>query len=240
MSIETSNKYQIYAIALILCIISGFIALALQDKPGEHYMWIPLSTFAASAIVALLRLMLDLSKHQIDILLQDRREFFEVSASGYMAEQVFSRYCDFAEEYTSKVQDVFKKLMAEGDTQAATGYANELAKIRVSHTLWLTDDVNERLETIEKILREIGGNQRLYEARGDLPGRDLLYESFEKFSQIMHLPGQMGIRNEQRREKIEGESLIGIITFLRDTLRVNELTNMRNTVIDKALGSSKG
>lgn len=99
----------------------------------------------------------------LNSILQKDLQSFTMWSSTHMANVTFDKQVDFWEEYLDLATKSVQNLWHHWPNEKSEKFANELRDLRRSkkHLLWLTRDINERLEVFEKKLRDIWGKAHI-------------------------------------------------------------------------------
>lgn len=222
-----------YIILALVFIASLFIAIALPLDAVFK------GVFASPALLALISALFQIARDQAvfekQLEIQALQQKFSLGATSHMANKAFDKHIEFCEEYMSELQSTFYNLFSKGDTAEAIEYANKLFGIREKYAIWLTTDINERLESYEKLIRELGANARFIETTRESPAhseqRSLFIDNnFELFGQLLGTSsGEKEINYDRAIEgaKIKVKAILGIaeLTQLRSELIQNAINN---------------
>jgi len=86
--------------------------------------------------------------------LADIQNAFSIGATSHMAAVLFDKHIGFCEEYKDAMSRVLPALI-EGGVEQAPPDVTELSKIRQKWALWLTDDIEGKLDQFEKRMLRI-------------------------------------------------------------------------------------
>lgn len=116
------------------------------------------SAIGAPAAVALLNLLGNWA-------IERRKSVFSIGISSHMADVFFDKHIEFCEAYLKAASAALYALTEEGeddpllDTRVFSGIRREWA-------LWLTPEIEIKLDRYERDLPRLGGEAQVYEAQG--------------------------------------------------------------------------
>ena len=153
-----------------------------------------------------------------------------------MANVAFNKHISFCEKYMKELQETFYNLFAKGDTEEAVKYANNLFRIREEYTLWLNDEINEKLEAYEKLIRKLGANAHFIKVTRDssshVEQRSLFIDNnFELFAQLMGM-------NSNENEIDYDRAIAGAKIKVREILAIDEITKLRKELVANAVNKN--
>jgi hypothetical protein len=130
--------------------------------------------------------------------LLETQNAFSVGATSHMATVAFDKHIGFCEEYVEEMYKALHTLIQDGKTEEAPD-ARRFSRIRQKWALWLTHDIENKLDQFElQITQIIGGAAQDVDANGP-------------------------VSNER--------SIARNIAYLREVLRTEELTALRNEMV---------
>jgi len=166
-------------------------------------------------------------------LMQEQNQAFSLGAMSHMANITFDKHVEFCEEYVKEFKEVMHDLSKSGVSKECYEYAGRLYKIRESHILWISDQVNNRLVYLERCLRKIGVGAEQLERDTRLEERikmvDIIHEIY---CEICEIEGN-NEKSEQDKESQIAESKI--LNNLRKLLEVEDMTEIRKSLISRAV-----
>jgi hypothetical protein len=128
---------------------------------------------------------------------QQNREL-SVGATSHMATVAFDKHIGFCEEYVEEMYKALHTLIQDGRTEEPLD-ARRFSRIRQKWALWLTHEIENKLDQFElQITQIVGGAAQDVDANGP-------------------------VSNER--------SLTRNIAYLREVLRTEELTALRNELV---------
>lgn len=163
---------------------------------------------------------------QLDIL--SRTQDNTLAITSHMAIVVFDRQVNFCEVYFEKAYEILLELFASGPTKTALSYATELSRIRMRYSPWISPQIEKGLLPFENAIREIGINAQIIEMNLPKPQSEIFIKKmYDTFSNVI------GISEPQEGNSPE-EATLSIIKHLRKVLGIENLTNLRDQVIQSA------
>jgi hypothetical protein len=90
---------------------------------------------------------------------------FSVGINSHMAIVAFDKLMEFCEEYVKAVFDALYASIQNGTKEKPLG-APEFFEIRKKWALWLTQDMEEKLDGFEAAITKIGAEAQVYERDG--------------------------------------------------------------------------
>jgi hypothetical protein len=220
------KDYLVYLVA-ILVIVASFASAAYLPIPAEFKGMITLP-----GVIALFEILLqawrDQRAHERSLELQTREHSFTLSIASHMANTTFDRQVTFCEEYFKAAYDILHSLFRTGPSQEAVTHSQQLTDIRLKFSPWLTSEMESGLLPFERALRTIATNAMLVEAGVDSPtGAKAVQTMYAAFIQLINIePLPPGGEAE--------EGAARVINHLRQVLRINELTSLRDNAISAA------
>lgn len=227
MNLESSWKFYL---ALLAVAVVSFGTAWLLPVPEIFKGFTAVPGIGALSAVAV-QILRDRISYERQKELQRKQLFFNLAVTSHMASVAFDKHVEFCEKYIAQMDEGLSQLFVEGPTQEAVSLAGKLSKIRLEFRAWLTKDIVERILPYEKALMEIGASARLEERlpMGEKSTR-VIDKMFDVFSDVT------GIKKKEKsvNEDIAHET---IINHLQAVLGIRELTELRQKVIQEAIGS---
>lgn len=94
--------------------------------------------------------------HQRSVLLAEMQNVFSMGANSHMATVVFDKHIGFCEEYIQAVSNALYALMQEGSNDKPLD-SKEFFRIRQKWVLWLSHDIEFRLDRFERGVADAQG-----------------------------------------------------------------------------------
>jgi hypothetical protein len=221
-------KYNQQAYIVLLVVFSASFIAAYLLPFNDVFKAIFASPALLALIAALFQLMRDQATYEKQLEIQAIQQKFSLGATSHMANTAFDKHIEFCEAYMEELQSTFGNLFTKGDTEEALEYAGNLFTIRELFAIWLTRDINGRLEAYEKLIRKLGANAHFISVTKDSSKhqqqRSLHIDSnYELFGKLMGIgPSEKEIDYDRAIEgaKIKVKEILGIeaLTKLRAEL----------------------
>jgi hypothetical protein len=90
---------------------------------------------------------------------------FSMGATSHMATVAFDKYVGFCEEYVEAMSNVLYSVIQAGATEKSLD-ATDLSRIRKKWALWLTDDIERKLDEFEHRITRIGSEAPVFDLYG--------------------------------------------------------------------------
>jgi hypothetical protein len=190
---------------------------------------------AIGALCAALFLILrDRVAHERAMFTLEVQNSFAIGAMSHLANVTFDKHVLFCEEYVAEMFDTLNTLFKQGPHRDALKHAGALFGIRRKWSVWLTPEVQAKLEQFEVAIRKIGNDERLV---SDFPGMDQRQRLIdEMYALLAEVIGE----KEWQGKTIKGDLAISsVMGKLREVLGIDELTVIRTRLIKRAAESLK-
>lgn len=219
------------ALWMVVALAIGVVLLLPHGELVQTLAAIPIFGALSALVVDILRQQ---SQRRQEQQLSESEQRFSLAAGSHMASVAFDKHVAFCEDYVAEVLSALRTLFREGPTQEALDHSDRLLHIKQKYVLWITRDVEARLEPFERALRRIGANdraERLFpEGEGHM-GR--MQETYRQFAEVL---GTEHMGTEWEGEPITDVAAVSrVVAQLRDILGVEELTRLRAAIVRNAL-----
>jgi hypothetical protein len=205
----------------------GRIGSVMQDLAG-----VPL---IGSLCYALYQLVRDRTAYERSLTLLELQDRFSIGATSHMAIVAFDKHVEFSEEYVSKMFEILTALFIQGPRRDALEGASSLLGIRQKFSLWMTPQLETDLEPFEAALRKIGSLAHLLDCVPGGPGHQNRVETmYKQFAEVLG-SRLMGASEWEGRPITEEVAMHTILRKLRKVLGVEELTDLRASLVSQAL-----
>lgn len=179
---------------------------------------------------ALFQLMRDEAAYEKKLQLQSNQLRFTLGAASHMAAKAFDKHAEFCEEYMKEVHSTALTLIREGDTPKALNHAGSLHQVRQNYAVWLTDEIDEKLQDFESKIRTLGANAQFIETTNEAPQHaetrgKMIWSNHELLLDILNV--------EDGREK-KDESVEDVKRKVRKILGIEHLTELRDLLVEEA------
>jgi hypothetical protein len=175
------------------------------------------------------------TQNRFDAQLEETRNRFTIGAASHMANVAFDKHVEFCEKYTAALNGALNTLFSRGPHQDILQDADKLVGTRLEWTLWITPEVEAKLQGFERALRTIGANAwliaQLDPAHQDRTGS--IRQAYDTFADVMGWP-------EWHGKPLTGDvAAETIIQGLREVLSVGDLRRLRDEMIKRAVAGLK-
>lgn len=218
---------------LYALLFMGGIGIAVYYAGNIAFQAIGASASLVAIFAGLMTLIRDEIERYHNFKMQENEHKFSLGATSHMAQVIFDKHVEFSEEYMNKFTEIVDGLFRYGPTDRALGYASELYKIRRKYVLWISEEIEERLDGLESALRRMGVSHTLLKDVSEADDRSRIYdEIYGLFRQICEISR---IDNKDDFEKEENKiARSKIIQHLRDLLGASDFTLIRRKLIEKS------
>lgn len=138
-------------------------------------LWTLLETIVGGA-VGTSAVVFGLSRHLGDRLLEgvkaqhnkelaEMQNAFSMGASSHMATVAFDNYVGFCKEYVEEISKALYTMIQQGPTYKPPN-ATEFSRIRQKWALWLTQDIEAKLDRFEDDAARMGADGQYFDADG--------------------------------------------------------------------------
>jgi len=215
----------------VIIIVIFSIIMALLVPVNEVFKGIVSLPAVGGLFFLLSQLLRDENHYQRKRELQNEQQLFNLGSTSHMANRVFDKHVEFCEEYLKIVHELLSTLYQEGPTKLVLVYSKKLYQLRMTYTAWITPEIDEKLIPFENSIREIGSTKEFIEAlrpneKAEKQRLKAINDMYIKFSELMNLN-----QNEDHKDE---ESFIIIKEKVREILQVNKLTEIRESLVNKA------
>ena len=230
---KASTKFYLSLAGLFAA--SGVAYLLLPH--GEVIQGLAAVPLVGSLVAALLQLLKDMAAHEKAIALQAADQRFALGASSHMANVAFDKHVEFCESYVQEVFSTLDTLFKEGPTNQALQHAFKLSEQRRKFALWVTPTIETHLQEFEKALRAIGADDWCLRNAGRIDNRHEVVERlYKKFADVLGVEN-MGASEWQGQPLTPELAIYAVVQGLRHVLKVEELTNLREALVQASLAS---
>lgn len=220
--------YLLFAVVLATVLIAWLLP---HGELLQTLASIPLFGALTAVAVEILR---DQAKRKHDAELASSQHRFALAAGSHMASTAFDKHVAFSEEYVAEVLAALRTLFREGPTKEVLQHSNRLHEIKQNYAVWITRDLEARLDPFEKALHGIGVadfvEQQFPGSKGHMKRTN---EMFRHFAEVL---GTVHMGKDWDGEPISDTAAVSrVISHLRDILGIEELTTLRNRIVQQAL-----
>lgn len=105
--------------------------------------------------------------HERAVLLSEKQNIFLMGATSHMATVAFDKHIGFCEEYLEATARALERLNEVGPSRQEPLDLQRFLVIRQKWALWLTDEIEGRLDTFESTIKAIAEGVPLVDGSGD-------------------------------------------------------------------------
>ncbi|MEM9216993.1 MAG: hypothetical protein AAGD25_21920 [Cyanobacteria bacterium P01_F01_bin.150] len=195
---------------------------------------------AVSALAgALFQIFRDQAAYEKQLKLQQKQQYYNLAVTSHMANVAFDKHVEFCEKYMTEVHEAIFTLFREGPTQEVLNHTKKFYRLRSEYAAWLTQDISSQLLPFEETLRRLGSRAYLVKALTDkgYAERQLsANENDQREKAIAEMWSLFEVLDLEKKQEIPDENLAieSIKTRVREILGIEELTKIRNLVIQEA------
>jgi hypothetical protein len=103
--------------------------------------------------------------HERSVLLAETQNAFSMGTTSHMATVAFDKHIGFCEEYIEAMSNALNTLIQEGMKEKALG-TSDFFRIRQKWALWLTPEMETKLDQFEQEITKIGGDAQVFDIAG--------------------------------------------------------------------------
>jgi len=221
-----------------LLVFIGSVIAVIIIPPDNIYRQLAAVPALGSLFGAILQVFRDQSAFERQLILNHQQQAFNLGVASHMANRAFDKHVEFCEEYMVEVDRIVSTLWREGPTPKATEHSKNLLELKNKYSTWITRDIINGLEPFEQIIREIGslsGLTKDLSGTGDPTRPEAVKQLFKKFKEVLSIDtGQDEIKEKKKR------AIKDVEDYLRSILGIEQLTTIRQRLIQQALDSVPG
>lgn len=199
---------------------AGFVVTIVRDE-GAHQRAIALADRA----------------HERALAAADRETHFALGVSSHMANVAFDKHVAFCEAYAQAADKALNAIFREGPTVDAVYLSGALLEIRRAHAVWVTQEIDEKLQQFEYLFAEMGASAGYVAGTLGMPEAAQRQEHIERMHK--HLSILIGAREWNDEKLDEDKTVINTIRWLRKVLGTEELNAMRRAFVTRAVTQLK-
>jgi hypothetical protein len=133
--------------------------------------------------------------HLRTILLDDRRNAFSMGSSSHMAEVLFDKHIGFCEEYVEAMSNTLYTLIQEGKKDDTLDTGN-LFGVRRKWALWLSKDIESKLDRFERKIIIIGADAQVWDENGPLSKDHSIKQEIAELRDILGIEELTNLRHK--------------------------------------------
>lgn len=218
MEVKNKSLFVLISLGVIFTLSAAFYMAVPIESTLKEVSAIP---GIAALFIALSRILFDNIEYARTIAFEREKEEFNIAITSHMADIAFDKHISFCEEYLTEMNAAVTLLLQKGTCEEMFGYAARLHSIKVKYQLWITKEIETKLNPFEKALQIIGANAGFYNAdRAEAVDSGAVKESHKLVKEIFgyHADGSKE-NNEIRRQEV--------IQRIREIIGIEELTALR-------------
>ena len=218
-----------YGVLIFVGVLAVVFMCAFNSKLIQELAAIPLIASLLGVIVTLVR---DDAAHHRSLLVADHQNRFVLGISSHIANIAFDKHVAFCEEYVEVADRVLGEIFSTGPPSDALDQAADLHKVRRKHTVWLTDEIDMKLEKFESAIRMMGASANYVEVTSNA---DEAGQRSEKINQMYRIFSILIDLKEWDGEPLTNElAVTSQIKYLREVLGTEDLSAMRQLLVSVA------
>jgi hypothetical protein len=203
---------------------------------GEAIQGLAAIPLIGSLVAALLQILKDMAAHEKAVAMQAAEQRFALGTSSHMANVAFDKHVEFCESYVQEVFATLETLFKSGPSAEALQHAFKLAEQRRKFALWLTPQIEAQLQEFEKALRGIGADEWYLRNAERIENRhDVVERLYKKLADVLGAENT-GANEWQGQPLTQELAISAVVRGLRHVLKAEELTNLREALVQASLG----
>ena len=215
-----------YGILLAVFLLS-FVGVWWVSDKNEILKTLIASPGVLALLTALFQLMRDQAAHEKQLELQNNQFKFMLGAASHMANTAFDKHVEFCEKYMAEIHACVTTLIREGDTPKALEHAASLFQLRLNYAVWLTDGINEKLESFESGMRKLGAGAQFIRSTSGSKNHaeqrsNFIEQNYDLLVDILGFDKNRELHEDFANEVVKRKvrSLLGVeeLTILREHL----------------------
>jgi hypothetical protein len=251
---QWSRGWRRYVLLASIATLSLLMVFVLTTKELRTLAAIP---GIAALLAAVWTFIQDERKHGQQLERQANDHGFAVASASHMAEVVFDRFVIFAEAYDRALTELLSHMFQQGPSIKTEEKLHALRAVRAEHHLWISTTVSARLDTFEGKVRDMILATHMYDsmqqsrrvmaigAVGDEAWGDRLMGHFDKahdlWQEILHM-GKPRLREGEAADaevtaQNQAEGYMLVVAAFRESIGVEQLTQLRDSVLKRALSN---
>lgn len=220
---------------LVLFIFSlGFLIWAeVNNKSIGFLAGLPL---VGTLVAALFQIVLKQIEYGRQMLLQDHQNRFVLGAGSHMANVAFDKHVKFCEKYVGEAHKVLSTMYRDGPSADIFEHLKELMKVRQDYAVWLTVEVERKLDIFEGALRKMQSSAAFVSTTAGGFSEYSENQRPKHLDRMYKIFAQVTGEKEWDGEELTDELAIhSQVRYLRDILGVEELSRIRQEIVTKAM-----
>lgn len=227
--------------AFVVVVVVFVVAVGLMLLGGEHLRLAGGQALTASLLGGLATLLMQVNAaerarterlHEAERtnLARQVEHAFTVGSASHWANVTFDKHVKFCEDYAAELGNALKTLLLHAATGKALAHAAALAQLRHRQALWLTSEIDARLEQVEVALRKIGTKD--LQIKGAQTQEELNMINKEQVQHLFDLFGEEVLGGVPDGMNLDQDLAIGrVVRWLGSILGVPDLLRLRNHIL---------
>ena len=187
--------------------------------------------YAAPGVIALLgvlwQLFRDEAAHTRAVALERDKQQFNLGITSHMADVAFDRHVALCDEFAQELFSTLQCVMSNSqDHEAIKHKADSIGNIVRKHAIWTTQELQDKLQKFESVIREIGAKSY---AAANHPGSVQWDQPLSLLLDLIDTGSPYGA--PPKKEVLHQQ----IIDNARRILGVKELTDLRKKLLERSL-----
>ena len=222
---RSRNVYLLLSLVFLTSVAATFV-----PSMGDLTRAVTALPAVGAVLAGLFQLLRDQMAHERAWSIQAAQNSFTVGVTSHMANVAFDKHVTFSEEYVVEMFQTLTTLFREGPTDQVLSHSGNLYKIRQRWAIWITPDVEIELEKFEAALRKIGASAHFVEVDLTSPKRsDTIETMYSLYEEVT------GMTDGDEKQARADHAILSIIQCLRQVLGIEELTELRRTLVARSL-----
>lgn len=207
--------------------LAGFVITLVRDE-GAHQRAIELADRAHERSLAA-----EDREHERLLAASEREARFALGVSSHMANVAFDKHVAFCEAYAQVADKALSAIFREGPTADAVYLSGSLLEVRRTHAVWITQEIDEKLQQFEHLFVEMGASAGYVQSTQGVPEASQRQEHVDRmYKHLSTLTGALKWKDEKLDEE---KAVITTIRWLRNVLGTEELNAMRRAFVKRAM-----
>ncbi len=164
---------------------------------------------------------------------KDLENKFTLGISSHMAKIAFDKHVLFCEEYAAAADKALNDIFKSGPAPDALVGAGNLLAVRRKHAVWITEEVDAKLNKFEQLFVEMGASAGYVDATRGAPSSESRQDHINRM--YKHFSTLTGAGEWQGEKLDQGSAVISTIHWLRKILGTEELNAMRQSFVGIAV-----
>lgn len=192
--------------------LAGFVVTLIRDE-GTHQRAIELADRAHERSLAA-----NDREHERSLAATERETRFALGVSSHMANVAFDKHVAFCEAYAQMADKALTEIFREGPTVDAVFLSGNLLEVRRAHAVWITQEIDEKLQQFEHLFAEMGASAGYVRSTQGMPEANQSQRQEHIDRMYKHLSTLTGAQKWNDEKLDEEKAVITTIRWLRNVL----------------------